>query len=92
MIIAGAGALRSLSMANCHLTDTFGVQFAEALKTNRYLEKFNFYVFETCPKRVKTRTQNRFKAVVKPNQSTLVVCEVDKLDVSIQFPASLEQI
>ena len=29
-------------MANCQLTDTFGVQFSEALKTNRYLEKFNF--------------------------------------------------
>ena len=30
-------------MAHCHLTDTFGQSFAEALKTNKQLVKFNFY-------------------------------------------------
>lgn len=32
-----------LSLANCHLTDTFGCQFSEAMKTNKGLKKLNFY-------------------------------------------------
>jgi len=40
--VAGNKNLKVLSCANCHLTDTFGTQFAEALKTNVGLTKFNF--------------------------------------------------
>ena len=48
-IIAAGSSLKVLSMAYCHLTDTFGGHFAEAMKTNKGLEKFNFYGNEmTC--------------------------------------------
>ena len=38
-----SSTLKELSCSNCHLTDTFGIMFCEALKTNRALAKFNFY-------------------------------------------------
>ena len=42
-LIASTAKFKVLSCANCRLSDTFGVPFAEALKTNRGLERFNFY-------------------------------------------------
>lgn len=42
-VITAGTTLKVLSAANCNLSDYFGVTFAEAMKTNRAMTKFNFY-------------------------------------------------
>ena len=42
-MIASGYYLKNLSLKSCGLNDMFGVPFAEALKTNKGLVKFNFY-------------------------------------------------
>ena len=42
LIIAASSSIKYLSLAHCHLTDYFGEKFAEGMKTNKGLEKFNF--------------------------------------------------
>ena len=40
-VVAAAKSLQVLSFADCNLADTFGLPFAEALKSNRGLQKVN---------------------------------------------------
>lgn len=39
--LRSGSSLKHISLANCHLTDTFGIPFGDALKTNKELVKFN---------------------------------------------------
>ena len=48
-IIAAGSTLKVFSAAHCHLMDGFGEKFADALKTNKGLIRFNLYGNEmTC--------------------------------------------
>ena len=49
-LIAAGNYLKVLSLKSCGLTDTFGVPFAEALKSNKGLTQFNFYDNELTSK------------------------------------------
>ena len=53
-IIAAGSSLKVLSLAHCHLVDTFGHAFAAAMKTNKGLVKFNFYGNEMTSRTLET--------------------------------------
>ena len=62
-LIKSASAIKNLSLAECHLTDTFGLAFAIAMKYNKHLVKFNLYDNEITSETIKQLATSLDEAV-----------------------------
>ena len=75
--IAQGLSLQVLECQNCELTDSFGVAFAMALKTNQGLTKFNFY-----NNKITHKTIRKLSIALKEGSSSLQEINLGKNNLS----------